>query len=110
VEVAGVHADLVRARLDGREGEARVEVDVRHERRAAARAHLGYGLGGPPVGDRKAHEAAAELRKLVGLAGDGLGIVRVDLDHRLHDDRVPASQRNGTRRDGPRPAPRGWGW
>ncbi len=101
-DVAGVDAVLVEIASAGRElGEQRVAVVVKvaHDRRRHARAahllhHRGNGGRGFARVHGDPHDFRAGVRELDDLAGRGGGVRRVRVGHRLHDDRVPAPDRD----------------
>src|SRR5690606_17011926 len=87
VDVAGVEADLVDARLDGLEGALEVEVDVGDDGDADLGDDLLQGVGVLLLGDGDADDVRARGGELVDLGDTPGDVVGVAAGHGLDGDR-----------------------
>ena len=99
-QVAGIQAEFIHPLLDGGQGEAIVEVDIRHQRDVDLRFDGAQRVGGARIRHRHAHQFAAGFFQRMNLRHGGRHIVRGGFRHRLHGNRARRH-----RWSTPRPAP-----
>ena len=90
-ERAGIETQLGDARLDGRQRQLGVEMDVGDYRQSSPLDNPPQRSGRRPVGDGAADQLAAGAGERLDLCQRGFGVAGVGLGHRLDGDRRTAS-------------------
>ncbi len=83
-DVARVEPNLIHARLDGREREPVVKMDVRHDRYGRAGADLAERFRRLRVRHRAAHDVAARVRQRADLCQRRFRVARIRVGHGLY--------------------------
>ena len=90
-DVAGIDADLVDATLRGHQGQAVVEVDIRHQGQLHLLLDPVNGPGGALVGDGQTDDIAARRLQSPALGHRGLHVPGLGVAHALHRHRRAAA-------------------
>ena len=99
-DVAGVDADLIKARLHRSEGQPAIKVNIRHKRQLGAAPDVRQSARSERIRHGKAHDLAARRLQPPELRECGRNIVRVRVRHRLHGNGVPAADGHAADMDG----------
>ncbi len=98
-DVAGVDAELRGPSASGLDGQRVIEVDVGDDRKRRGGGDRFEALEGVCARDRDAHDLAARVGEATDLGEGGLGVARVGVGHRLHDDGCAPAYRDGADHD-----------
>ena len=90
-DIARVDADLVRAVLDGRQGQLIIKMNVRHQRNRNLLLNLAEGLRRLHGRNRAADNVAACRRQRLNLGHGSLHILCLCIGHGLDQDRIASS-------------------